>query len=82
MHLWDSERKLRGDLCMTHKEKVFLKLKERSLAMDGAKEYGITATDIADSLGLQRNIASHLLNELNKEGLAIKINTRPVYFNR
>jgi sigma-54 dependent transcriptional regulator of gfr operon len=80
MHLWDSERKLRGDLCMTHKEKVFLKLKERSLAMDGAKEYGITATDIADSLGLQRNIASHLLNELNKEGLAIKINTRPVYF--
>ena len=70
----------KGDFYVTHKEKVFLKLKERSLAMDGTKEYGITATDIADSLGIQRNIASHLLNELHKEGLAIKVNTRPVYF--
>jgi sigma-54 dependent transcriptional regulator of gfr operon len=65
---------------LTHKEKVLLRLKEHSLIMDGTKEYGITATDIADSLGIQRNIASHLLNELNKEGLAIKVNTRPVYF--
>lgn len=65
---------------MTNREKIFLALRERSLTMDGAKEYGITATDVADSLKLQRNIVSHLLNQLNKEGLAVKINTRPVYF--
>lgn len=65
---------------MTNKENVNLKLKELSIKMDSKKDYGVTAMEIAESLGIQRNIVSHLLNELNKEGLAIKINTRPVYF--
>ena len=65
---------------MTNKENVNLKLKELSIKMDSNKDYGVTTMEIAGSLGIQRNIVSHLLNELNKEGLAIKINTRPVYF--
>jgi len=65
---------------MTNKENINLKLKELSLKMDNKKDCGVTAMEIAEALGLQRNIVSHLLNELNKEGLAIKINTRPVYF--
>ena len=65
---------------MTNKENVKLKLKELSIKMNSKKDYGVTAMQIAESLGIQRNIVSHLLNELNKEGLAIKINTRPVYF--
>jgi len=71
---------LRGRLQMTNKENINLKLKELSIKMDSKKDYGVTAMKIAESLGIQRNIVSHLLNELNKEGIAIKINTRPVYF--
>lgn len=65
---------------MTNKENIMKRLREFSLKIDGEKEYGVTAKDIADSLGIQRNIVSHLLNVLNKEEKAIKINTRPVYF--
>lgn len=65
---------------MTNKEIVFEMLKKMSLKMDGSKDYGITAQSIADELDIRRNVVSHLLNELNKEELAIKINTRPVYF--
>jgi len=65
---------------MTNKIKVSLKLKELCNKIDGTKEYGITSTDIANSLGIQRNLASHLLNEMSKDGKAVKVNTRPVYF--
>ncbi|MFL0252633.1 sigma 54-interacting transcriptional regulator [Clostridium neuense] len=65
---------------MTNKENIMKSLRELSLKIDGEKECGVTAKDISDSLGLQRNIVSHLLNVLNKEEKAIKINTRPVYF--
>lgn len=65
---------------MTNKEAVYNKLKELSQQVDGAKHCGITAKEIAEQLRLQRTIVSHLLNELNKDGLAVKINTRPVYF--
>lgn len=65
---------------MTNKENVYSMLKELSLKMNGAEEYGITAQNIANVLGLQRNVVSHFLNDLNREGIVIKINTRPVYF--
>ena len=65
---------------MTNKEKVSSKLKELCIKIDGAKEYSITSSDIAKDLGLQRNLVSHLLNGMNREGKAIKINKRPVYF--
>ncbi|MDF2882351.1 MAG: hypothetical protein K0R54_2908 [Clostridiaceae bacterium] len=65
---------------MTNKTKVSLILKELCEKIDGTKEYGITATDIADKLELQRNLVSHLLNDMSKGGKAIKISKRPVYF--
>lgn len=39
-----------------------------------------TARHLAQRFGLQRNTASHYLNQLVAEGVLIKINTRPVYF--
>lgn len=65
---------------MTNKEKVVLKLNELSLGIDGSKEYGLAALTIANALGLQRNLVSHILNELSREEEAIKVNKRPVYF--
>lgn len=40
----------------------------------------ITAEQLADQLGIKRNTASHYLNELVNEGIAVKVNTRPVRF--
>lgn len=65
---------------MTNKEKIKEKLKELSLKIDGSREYGLNALTIADNLKLQRNLVSHVLNELTKEEEVIKINKRPVYF--
>lgn len=65
---------------MTNKEKIKSKLKELSLNIDGSREYGLDAITISDELRLQRNLVSHVLNELTKEEDAIKINKRPVYF--
>jgi sigma-54 dependent transcriptional regulator of gfr operon len=39
-----------------------------------------TTSHLAQRFGLQRNTASHYLNQLVAEGVLIKINTRPVYF--
>lgn len=65
---------------MTNKTKVSLKLIELCSKLEGKSEYGITALEIANILGLQRNLVSHILNEMSKERSAIKINKRPVYF--
>lgn len=65
---------------MTNKIKVSLKLKELCKKIDGRKEYGVTSMEIAQILGIQRNLASHLLNEMCNENKAVKVNTRPVYF--
>ncbi|MDU2491341.1 MAG: sigma 54-interacting transcriptional regulator [Clostridium celatum] len=65
---------------MKIKEKVCVnleKLSEKAIK-DGKK--GITASEIGNILKVQRNVVSQYLNELCREGKAIKINTRPVYF--
>ena len=41
---------------------------------------GVKAEDISRHLGIHRSNASHYLNRLVKNGKAIKINGRPVYF--
>lgn len=65
---------------MKIKERVHMNLEELSekAIADGKK--GVTAQEIADILNVQRNVVSQYLNELCREGQAIKINTRPVYF--
>ncbi|MEW8997494.1 MAG: sigma 54-interacting transcriptional regulator [Thermoanaerobacter sp.] len=65
---------------MTNKERVFNLIKELSKDINIKEKKGLTAQEIAKKLNLRRNVASHLLNELYKEGKIIKINTRPVYF--
>ncbi|RDY29386.1 sigma-54-dependent transcriptional regulator [Romboutsia weinsteinii] len=66
---------------MTNREKIQQKLKHYTeLNINKKSNIGVTANEIAESLGLQRNVVSHYLNELCKLGVAIKTNTRPVYF--
>ena len=65
---------------MKNKEKIFIEVKNLSNNLDINEKKGLTAEEIAARLNLRRNVVSHLLNELYKEGKVIKINTRPVYF--
>ncbi|MGM0214051.1 sigma 54-interacting transcriptional regulator [Enterococcus sp. AZ109] len=39
-----------------------------------------TATKLAEVFQVKRNTISHYLNQLNDEGLLIKVNSRPVYY--
>ena len=39
-----------------------------------------TASDLAQRFAMQRNTASHYLNQLVAQDVLVKINTRPVYF--
>ncbi|SHK71804.1 Transcriptional regulator containing an AAA-type ATPase domain and a DNA-binding domain [Clostridium cavendishii DSM 21758] len=66
---------------MTNKEKVYeqLILLSKKVELDDTNQ-GVTAIEISEILKLQRNVISHYLNELAREGLAYKTNTRPVYF--
>ncbi|MGL4773308.1 MAG: sigma 54-interacting transcriptional regulator [Clostridium sp.] len=65
---------------MTIKEKVYENLKKMSVQAVENGDNGVTANEISSILEIQRNVVSHYLNELCREGLAIKTNTRPVYF--
>lgn len=68
---------------MTNKEKIYRLVKKGT---DCSKDnytnnpIGVTAEQIAKTLGLKRNYVSSLLNELNRDLQIIKVNTRPVYF--
>ncbi len=62
------------------KEKVFLELMDRTKENVIEENKVFTAADIALSLNIGRNTVSQYLNEKVKQGEAIKINTRPVYF--
>lgn len=65
---------------MTNKEKILLQLRKESMKINGKVDVGITSNDISTILNVKRNIVSQYLNELYREGKAIKVNTRPVYF--
>ena len=45
------------------------------------KEDGVTAQSIAEIFGIKRNVASHYLNLLEKEGKLQKGTNRPVHFS-
>ena len=65
---------------MKIKERVRMNLEELSEKAIANGYKGVTAQEISDILNIQRNVASQYLNQLCREGQAIKINTRPVYF--
>ena len=65
---------------MTNRDKIKQKLRYYTEIKIKEGSSGVTANEIAEELGLQRNVVSHYLNELCRLGVAIKTNTRPVYF--
>lgn len=56
----------------------YIALETVNFSFDNADR--VSTTGVSDSLSISRSLASQYLNELNKEGLIIKIRTRPVYF--
>ena len=65
----------------TSVEKLLQNLSRQFLQEQGLSEIiGVKAEDISRHLGIHRSNASHYLNRLVKNGKAIKINGRPVYF--
>lgn len=62
---------------MKIRDKVYNKLIELN---NNSEKKGATANEIATLLNLPRNVVSHYLNELCRDGKATKTNTRPVYF--
>lgn len=76
----DTIEKCKGVYRMKIKEKVFFKLQELCKENKEQDFKGITANEISEVLGVQRNVVSQYLNELCREGIVIKTSTRPVYF--
>lgn len=64
----------------TNREEVIECLNTLSKALLKTDELGVSANTIAEKIGIQRSTVSLYLNELVRNGDAIKINTRPVYF--
>lgn len=60
----------------TNKERLLEQVQKNARG----KSCGIDASQLAKSLGIPRNLASSLLNELASEGKIKKIKTRPVLF--
>jgi sigma-54 dependent transcriptional regulator of gfr operon len=65
---------------MTIKERVQASLKELTDKKYLHTKKGVTADELSQQLGIQRNVASQYLNELYKEHSVYKVNTRPVYY--
>lgn len=59
---------------MEAKEEIYQYIKEN-------RKEGVTAQDIAEIFGIKRNVASHYLNCLEKDGKLQKGQTRPVHFS-
>ncbi|WP_367569412.1 sigma 54-interacting transcriptional regulator [Lacrimispora sp.] len=65
---------------LSTREEIFNYLEKisRNFSLQDLKHF--TANDISETLNISRNLASQYLNDLVKEKLAIKVNSRPVYF--
>lgn len=64
----------------TNREKVIESLSVLSKQVIGTNQLGVSANAIAKEIKIQRSTVSLYLNELVRNGEAVKINTRPVYF--
>lgn len=64
----------------TNREKVIECLSTLSKSIFNTDALGVSANDIAKQIDIQRSTVSLYLNELVRNGDAIKVNTRPVYF--
>lgn len=62
------------------KKEILDYLKKCCMKFDKNNLSDFTANQVSRSLNISRNLASQYLNELFKENLVIKVNSRPVYF--
>lgn len=69
-----------GDTFIATKEELYRFVEELTEHYDEKNESEFTTSCISDKLSISRNLASQYLNEFAKEGIFIKVNSRPVYF--
>lgn len=62
------------------KKEILDYLKKQCMKFDKRNLTDFTANQVSKNLNISRNLASQYLNELSKENLVIKVNSRPVYF--
>lgn len=62
------------------KDKILDYLEKKTYDLKQLNDESISASYIADELGMSRNLISQYLNEYVNDDLVIKTNTRPVYF--
>lgn len=65
---------------MSNKDKVERALLDLSSIMLNQGAIGVTTGELSETLRLKRNHVSHLLNRLVDDHIAIKTNSRPVYY--
>lgn len=67
-------------MAISTKDLILNHLSELSENFDFTQVNHFTASSISDELHISRSLASQYLNELVKEDVVIKVNSRPVYF--
>lgn len=68
-----------------NKERIldFIVRRQEKMKLEGERildDFGVTAGEIAKTLGIARPNVSSILNDLVREGILIKVSTRPVYY--
>ncbi|OJG80270.1 hypothetical protein RV14_GL000639 [Enterococcus ratti] len=63
------------------KEKIQRYLENQTAFIDLTRLSEVfTANDLAEHFNVKRNTISNYLNQLNEEGVLVKINSRPAYY--
>ncbi|WP_028991809.1 sigma 54-interacting transcriptional regulator [Thermoanaerobacter thermocopriae] len=70
---------------MTNKEKVLNYIRDKLKNISDSdvlksRNFGITAEDLSETLGISRANISHILNKLVRDKLLVKLVSRPVYY--
>ena len=69
-----------SDIFIATKDELYRFVENLTEHYDEQNESEFTTSSISDKLNISRNLASQYLNEFAKEGIFVKVNSRPVYF--
>ena len=69
-----------SDIFIATKDELYRFVENLTEHYDEQNESEFTTSSISDKLNISRNLASQYLNEFVKEGIFVKVNSRPVYF--
>lgn len=69
-----------GDMYIATKEELYRFVEQLTSQYNEVNENEFTTISISEKLSISRNLASQYLNELVKEDVFVKVNSRPVYF--